>query len=96
MAYKQLLAAATMIAFAVPAFAQTGERRVTAEQCIEINGIVDQVAGTCTVSDDDDIPAAFVSSGGIGAAGAVAAAGVLIVLLLDDGDDDTTTTTTGS
>lgn len=94
MSIKKLLAASALIAFAAPAFAQEPVR-VTAAQCVELGGTVNQVEGTCSgVTASSDELAGFLGDDGLGA-GAVAAAGVLIVLALDS-DSSTTTTTTGT
>ena len=92
---KKLLAAAALAAFAAPAFAQDPVT-VTASQCTGAGGIVNQVAGTCTVPRGTFSGAtggAVVGQGAL-AGGAIAAAGGLLLVVALDSDDSTTTTTT--
>lgn len=99
MSVKKLLAAAALVAFAAPAFAQE-EIRVTAEQCVDLGGTVNQAAGTCTGVSRSALAGnpetAGLLEGGVATTAAVAGVGILLVLALGDDDTTTTTTTTGS
>lgn len=100
MSIKKLFVAASFVAMAAPAFAQD-ETRVTPSQCVELGGVVNQAAGTCTGVDAaaaaSTAEGAAVLGGGLSGGAVAAGAGLLLVLAAGgSSSSSTTTTTTGS
>ena len=96
---KKMLAATVLAVFGTSAFAQT---TLTAAQCVEAGGVVNQETNTCTISAEDlaayqqsgaaAVTTAATLGGGIG--GGAAFAALAVVLAATGGGSSGTTTTT--